>query len=397
MSPSSIPVVLDTLSASDFYRDSHADIFHAIVGLWNGDADSVDTLTVASAVPKQKSYIYSLVESCPVVSNAAHYAQLVKNCSTCRSLVRVGQEIIELGYKNGDETPVLLERAEDMVHLLRPQSDGDTHRAKEIAHLIIQETADHVAPRIVSTGFGQLDAVCGGFHASNFIVVGARPGVGKTACALNVAHRVSQQGTVLFFSMEMSRVELMERVLCSIACVPVTHLRRREMDGEELARIISALPEIEGGDLRIVDNPSLTMLQLKSKARQFASKTNLALIIIDYLQLLTMGRKTESRFVEVSTISRELKALARDLAVPIMALSQLNRTSAFEGTKPQIDQLRESGSLEQDADQVWLLSWPKNTEFDFTDTLIIDVAKNRHGAFGEVSFPWDKNWQRIEG
>lgn len=396
IAPSAIPVVLDILEPGDFYRASNTDIFHAICSLWNGDADSVDAVTLSASVPEQKDYIHTLGEHVITASNVRHYAEIVKHTSVCRKLIAAGQTVTEIGYDDGDDVTTLMDKAEGALFSIRPQGDNDTKRAKDIAHLIFHECEVGDAPKVVSTGFSALDEVCGGMHESNLILIGARPGIGKTAVALSIAHNVSKGGTVLFFSLEMSQKELMERLMCSIACVPVTALRNRDLTGDQLANLVEAMPAIEDRDLRVIDNPSMTMMNLKSKVRQYSAKTEIKLIVVDYLQLMTLGSKTSSRFEEVSAISRELKCLARDLQVPVLALSQLNRVSTFDGTKPDISHLRESGSLEQDADQVWLLSWPKDPDFGGQDSLTVEVAKNRHGQRGNIDLLWNKRWQRIE-
>lgn len=394
--PSAIPVALDKLTAGDFFRDSNRDIFHAITKMWNADSDSVDAITVSSKVPQYKEAIHAMVEMLPVASNIRQYVGIVKHMSLCRSLITAGQRIVQIGQRDGDDADSLLSEAESIVFSLRPKGDKDTKLAKEVAHTIVNEVENHVTPKVSKTGYDKIDAICGGLHASNLIIVGARPGIGKTAVAIAIAKNVAQTGTVLFFSLEMSQKELIERLICSIACVPVTKLRARDLDDIELDSVKQAMPEIERADLRIIDSPSMSMMGVKSKARQYATKTDISLIVIDYLQLLTLGYKTGSRYEEVTTISRELKSLSRELSVPIMALSQLNRASTFDGTKVDISQLRESGSLEQDADQVWLLSWPKAKEFDDFDSITVDVAKNRHGQMGKVDLLWNKRWCRIE-
>lgn len=397
IAPSAIPVVLDILEPGDFYRASHTDLFHAICSLWNGDADSVDAVTLSASVPEQKDYIHTLSEHVITASNVRHYADIVKHMSVCRKLIKAGQTVTEIGYEDGDDVSTLMDKAEGALFSIRPQGDNDTKRAKDIAHIIYHECEVGDAPKVVPTGFSALDDVCGGLHESNLVLIGARPGIGKTAVALSIAHNVSKSGTVLFFSLEMSQKELMERLMCSIACVPVTALRARDLTPDQLANLCAAMPTIESSDLRVIDNPSMTMMSMKSKVRQYAAKTDIKLIVVDYLQLMTLGTKTASRFEEVSAISRELKCLARDLKVPVLALSQLNRVSTFDGTKPDISHLRESGSLEQDADQVWLLSWPKDPDFGGEDSLTVSVAKNRHGQRGDVDLIWNKRWQRIEG
>jgi len=249
---------------------------------------------------------------------------------------------------------------------------------------------------MVSTGFKSIDQYAQGLHDGAFIVVGARPGIGKTCLGLAIAQRVAKEGTVLFFSMEMSASELMERTLSSVACVSLTHMRERKLSPDELASLYSAQGELEERDLRFIDNPNMSVMALKSKVRQHARRFPLALVVVDYLQLMTLGQRAENRREEVSMMSRQLKSLAREVGVPIIALSQLNRMSTFDGTKPDISQLKESGSLEQDADQCWILSWPKMKEFGGAKSITLDIAKNRHGPLGEVDLIWVPQYTRVE-
>ena len=394
--PSAIPVVLDILEPGDFYWEKHIDVFHAISKQWATDADSVDVTTISSAVkPDLKDYVHSLVDMTTVASNVKQYAKIIKHLSVCRELINAGLEIVEIGYNDGEDLDTLVDMAEGRIFGIRPQSDKNTKLAKDVAHMVLADVDAGLPPNIVSTGYSVLDAQTGGLHGSNLIIVGARPGVGKTAVALSMAHNVSKEGTVLFFSLEMSQRELLERLMCSIAGVAVTSLRDRTLNPQQIEQLRGGLPEIESRDLRIIDAPRMSMMDMKSTVRQYASKTNIKLIVVDYIQLLRMGGRFSARHEEVAAISGELKAIAREADVPVLALSQLNRRSAFEG-EPDIADLRESGALEQDADQVWLLSWPQDADFGTTDFLSVRVAKNRNGQRGSIDLTWNQRWQRIE-
>lgn len=395
IAPAAIPVVLDILEPGDFYKGSHADIFHIIVDLWSRDPDGVDATTVAARA-EDKDYVKFLSESVLTASNAKHYADIVKHLSVCRRLITAGNSITEMGYEDGEDLNTLLDKAEATVYGIRPTSDKDTKLAKDIAHMVYADCVSGVPPNIVPTGYPALDEVTGGLHGSNLIVVGARPGVGKTAVSLAISHNVSERGTVMFFSLEMSQRELLERLMCSAACVPVTALRNRELTQAQLNQLQEALPEIESRDLRIIDSPRMSVMDMKSKVRQYATKTNIKLIVVDYIQLLRMGTRHSSRQEEVAAISGELKALSREVDVPVLALSQLNRVSTFDGSEPDISHLRDSGAIEQDADQVWLLSWPQDADFGTSGFLTVKVAKNRNGQRGSVDLVWNRRWQRIE-
>lgn len=395
LTPNAIPVVLDILMADDFYWAKHSEIFSHIVDIWSEDPDAVDATTVA-ARSEHGSYVHTVSEGTLTASNAKQYARIVKHLSVCRRLIDAGRSIVDIGYDDGEDLDTLMDRAEELVYSIRPQTDKNTALAKDIAHMVLSDCESGVRPNIVSTGYSELDETTGGLHGSNLIIVGARPGVGKTAVALAMSHNVSADGTVLFFSLEMSQRELLERLLCSVACVPVTALRARDLNQDQLVQLRGALPEIESRDLRVIDAPRMSIMDLKSKARQYASKANIRMIVVDYIQLLTLGYRGSSRNEEVSAISGELKALAREMDVPVIALSQLNRVSTFDGSEPDISHLRDSGALEQDADQVWLLSWPKDADFGSTGFLSVNVAKNRNGQRGKIDLVWNKRWQRLE-
>jgi replicative DNA helicase len=395
--PSAVTVALDRVCAEDFYRDTNRHVFTEIVSAWNRDPACVDVVTVGAALPEQRDYLHALLDSVPTVSNVAHYAEIVKHTSVCRALIKAGQEVEAIGYEDGEDAATLMDRAEAKVFGVRPDGSGKMLKASSIAHIIGMELANHVSPDVVSSGYQSIDDLSGGFYPGNLIIIGARPGMGKSMVGLNVAHRVSEKRNVLFFSLEMSRYEIGERLICLIACIPVMRVRQRSLNEEENQKFMRAMPIIEQRSLTIIDDPGLSLLSLKSQCRQFAARSSIGLIVIDYLQLMKLGRRTESRTAEVSEISRELKIMARELKCPILALSQLNRESQFATTEdkaPKISQLRESGSLEQDADMVWLLSWGRN-EFNLVDRISIDIAKNRSGRQGKLLMTCDAQYQRM--
>jgi replicative DNA helicase len=249
---------------------------------------------------------------------------------------------------------------------------------------------------MVSTGFPSVDEYAHGLHEGSLIILGARPGVGKTCVALAIAKNVAAHGPVFFFSMEMRAAELMERLYASVACVSLTHIRERNLSSTEKSFLYTAKEEVDSLDLQFFDDPSTTLLSLKGKVRQLSKEKKPKLIVVDYLQLMYLGSKAESRREEVSAMSRQLKQLAMEIGVPVLALSQLNRVSTFEGGKVDISQLKESGSLEQDADQVWLLDWPTKQEFGGSQSMILKVAKNRNGPIGDVDLIWVPAYQRVE-
>ncbi len=388
-----IPVVMNILSPSDYYFNRNAEIHRAIGHLFATDSP-VDDVTVGNTIDKDRDYISTLADSCPTTSNAAYYAKLVRDHSLIRSVILAGNEIAEMGYQGKHDAKTLIDLAEQRIFSVDPpESERSITDMAELTARFIEELQEKKPPKVWGTGFGSLDDVLGGLRACALIVIGARPGIGKTALSLNIARHVSQQGKVLFFSLEMSAEELAERYLCATAHVRLRALRERTVTPDQQADLYKAQALAAQSKFVVIDDPRTTLVSLKATARRQKAKHDLALIIVDYLQLLTLGSKSESRYAEVSTISRELKTMARTLDVPVLALSQLNRESQSFGSdgKPQLSHLRESGSIEQDADVVMLMSWPK----DRKGYVLVNVAKNRHGPLEEVELEWIPQYMRF--
>lgn len=397
VNPNAISIVSEMLDPDDFFKPTNGAIFTSILRAWSSNTQSADTVTISAEHPEDKEYIFHIAEHCPVATNARNYADIVKRTATQRALIKAGQEIVEMGYSTTEEPQQLLDNAEAMVYKLRPDVAADTQSLKSVGERLITECINQEEPPSTPTGFRQVDDVIGGMYDGNLIILGARPGVGKTCVALNIATNVAREGTVLFFSLEMSKVELTERILSSLSGVSLKTIRRRAPGHEQQSMLFKAHDELAKLDMEVVDNPNLTMLSLKSRARQWSARRDVKLIVIDYLQLLRHGMKHESRYVEVSAISRDCKSLARELGVPVLALSQLNRASEgpLSDGKPKLSQLRESGALEQDADMVFLLSYPNEADTGYP-AITLDVAKNRHGQTKEVILPWSPRFQKVD-
>lgn len=399
INPQAISLVSDLVTKEDFFRASNGDLFDHILGMWGEDENSVDIVTVSSKFPEYADYIHSAAELCPSAANAKHYADIVKKASVARSLIKAGNEIVGLGYDTEDdrETNEIVDEAESKLSVLRVDNRTHTHTVAQLGARVVQSIRRGDKPKMISTGFASIDKYAKGLYGSNFVIVGARPGVGKTCLGLAVAQRVAATGgAVAFFSMEMRGDELYERLLSSVSCVSLTRIRERSCHGTELEAIDKAQAQLDSCDLRLIDDSTLSLLSLCGQVRTMSRKSDLKLVVVDYLQLMNMGKKTENRREEVSEMSRKLKSLAMEVNVPIIALSQLNRLSTFDGTKVDISQLKESGSLEQDADQVWLLSWPKQKDPMSDKTVTIEIAKNRNGPMGEATLVWLPQYQRFE-
>lgn len=389
-----MPVAISVVKGEDFYRGTHGMLFDTMVSMYHDDENSVDVTTLSAKHPDEKDFIHVLAEACPTVSNTRHYARIVKDLSVSRSIIRAGNEIAELGYMSELDTEKLVDTAQGKLIGLYKSKNEDTHNMQELGDRVINAILSGEKPPRVSTGFKNIDEYAGGLHAGALTIVGARPGVGKTCLGLSVAQRVAKEAAVMFFSMEMRAEELHERLLANVSCVSLTHMRERMLSPDETAAVMKGQSELEACNLTFVDNPGMSLLNLKSKVRAYVKSHNVKLVIVDYLQLMSLGMRAENRREEVSQMSRELKSLAMELNIHIMALSQLNRVSTFDGTKVDISQLKESGSLEQDADMVWLISWPKDNEGQRFIT--VDIAKNRNGPLGAVDLVWLPAYQRYE-
>ena len=398
INPSAIPIAAEVLTAADFYKDTDGRVFDAIVAKWFEDSTSVDQVTIGEMFPQQRDYIFSLAEHCPGATSIRHYAEIVRGKATSRNLIRVGGEIADLGYDDQQEPAKLVDTAESKLSTIRRDNSSNQHSVTEMAFKVMDSIAKGEKPKMISTGFESIDKYAKGLYGSNFVILGARPGVGKTCLGLSVAQRVAEVGgTVAYFSLEMRASELTERLLASIACVSLTKIRERSVGADEVSALTKAQEAIDKCDLQLIDDSTLSLLGLASKVRTMAKK-ELKLVVVDYLQLMNLGGRAENRREEVSEMSRRLKSLAMEVDVPIIALSQLNRVSTFDGGKVDISQLKESGSLEQDADMVWLMDWPKGDDAGFggQKTVELSIAKNRHGPMGKVDLIWVPQYQRYE-
>ncbi len=361
LSPTAIGAVTEVLDSSDFYRESHGTIYRAALALY-GKGEPVDAITLANELDERSELervggsakIAELAALVPSTSNAEHYARIVKEMATLRGLVRVGQEIQRLGQDRPGQTTDLVDRAEQMVfELAQERVTGDfahiNDLLKESFARIMHLYESGVDITGVPSGFRELDKLTSGFQPGNLIIVAARPSMGKSALALCAAANlgVRHETPVALFTLEMSKAEVTQRMMCSEAKVESQRLRSGRLAQDDWPRLTAACDKLMKAPIYVDDTGSITMMELRSKARRLKSREpNLGLIIVDYLQLMTSGTNPENRVQEVSQISRALKVLARDLEVPILALSQLSRAVEQRHDKrPILSDLRESGCL----------------------------------------------------
>jgi replicative DNA helicase len=391
------------LRPEDFYRDSHRVIFRAILELMRKN-EAIDPLTVSAELEERgelekaggKPYVHQLAAAVPAAGNARHYGQLVKEQATLRRLLSVAQDIqIRVTDRRG-EPQQLVEDAERMLFdVAHAEVTSDFRSIDEVLHDHL-ETLDKLSREGVSmtgtpSGFRDIDDITGGFQRSNLIVLAARPSMGKSALVANIAENaaVKSERPVALFSLEMSETELAQRFIASQARMSGDKLRKGQVARNDWQKVVKACDTLEKAPLWIDDSSDIDILELRAKARRLHAREKarggLGLVIVDYLQLMRPDRMNESRVEQVGQISRGLKILARELNVPVLAVSQLNRSPEQRPDKrPLLSDLRESGQIEQDADLVMFIYRDEyyNRETDDPGTAEISIAKHRNGPAG---------------
>ncbi|MGH2810613.1 MAG: replicative DNA helicase, partial [Actinomycetota bacterium] len=364
--------VLEILHAEDFYKPAHGEIFRAMLDLY-GKGEPVDAVTVAEELRRRntlessggKPYIFTLVQSVPTPGSASHYAAIVQENATLRRLIEASDSISELAYSVPDDVDAAVDFSEDLIYKVSQRSD--TQDFVELRELLTEnmELVEKLYEKGSSitglpTGFTELDAITAGLQPSNLVIVAARPSIGKSAFAISIAQHVAvdTREAVVVFSLEMSKMELVQRLMCSEARVDSNRLRRGALQESDWPKLSHALGRLAEAPLFIDDSTNVTIMEMRAKCRRLKAKHGLSLIIVDYLQLMQPhpGRRNDNRVQEVGEISRSLKILSRELEVPVIAVSQLSRNVEHRTDKrPLLADLRDSGSLEQDADLVMFI------------------------------------------
>lgn len=398
----SMTKIADTIQPDDFYEKRHGIIFRSMLELYE-KRQPIDVLTVTDKLESSGSiddvggagYITELSNSVPSAAHVHYYGDIVSKKATLRRLISAAGEITQLGYSDDDDTDELLDKAEQLLYNVSEHKTGQGFRAISD---VLNESFDRIEElnksdgklRGVSTGFANLDNVLAGLQNSDLIVLAARPAMGKSTYALNVAHHVASKDGVPvgIFSLEMSQEQLVDRLLSAESGVDSWKLRTGNLNDTDFEKIGVAYGSLAEAPIFIDDTPMLNVMEIRTKARRIQNEHGLGLVVIDYLQLMSsQGKYSDNRVQEVSEISRGLKGLARELNVPVLALSQLSRT--VESRSPQIPQLadlRESGSIEQDADVVLFLYREDyyNPESDRENLADLFVKKHRNGPTGQV-------------
>jgi len=405
--------VVEFLRSEHFYQDAHSKIYNAILSLYE-ERQPVDIITLKQRLKKQKSltamggssYLASLVNFVPTSAHVAYYGQIVKGLALKRQLIVSGSSLVNMAFDESIEPPEALDRAEQAIFSLSQKHIPRVFMPIKDALAESFDRLDELQKmkgglRGVSTGFKDIDDTLAGLQRSNLIILAARPSLGKTSLALSIAQNVAvnEKTTVGFFSLEMSKEELVDRLLVSQADIDAWKLKTGRLNEEDFTKLSEAMGDLAEAPLYVDDTPALSVLEMRTKARRLQAETDVKLLVVDYIQLVR-GRGLDSRVQEVSEISQGLKNLARELKIPVLALSQLSRAVTRRGSNvPQLADLRESGALEQDADVVMFLYRENDEDLE---NVILSVAKHRNGPLRKINlfFRGDRikfygsEWQR---
>lgn len=409
LNPETLHDIITRVSPKVFYSDRHKTIFQSMLDLYS-NGKPIDLVSLSAYLRDNKqiercggnAYIAQLVDAVPSAANIEHYADIVVKHSTMRSLIQAAERVVELGYSASEDLEHILDEAEKTIFNVTNMSInntvnqvknllGDTWNEIEKMH-----SADHTV-RGVPSGFPSLDNKLSGFQPSDLIILAARPSVGKTSLALDIVRNaaIRNNTTVAFFSLEMSAQQLIQRMLSAEASVDAWKLRTGKSNQEDFGKIQEALGTLGEAPIFIDDKPANNIVSMRSVCRRLKSEHNLGLIVVDYLQLMmpTQSRNSDNVVQQVTEISRSLKALAREVNVPVIALSQLSRAVEQRGGKPRLSDLRDSGSIEQDADVVMFIHREDRyrEESERTNTAEILIEKHRNGPTGVAELYFDAN------
>ena len=404
--------VLEEVTADDFYNESHKEIFRAIWELYK-DNTAVDMLTVCEELKKRKSldmaggraYIATLTSEVPSTANAVEYAKIVAEKATLRQMIKTSEDITEKGYDAKMAAGEILDYAESGIFkIAQKRQKNDYAKIQDVllTNIKIIDAAAQNKDKIVGipTGFKDIDEKTSGLQRSDLIIVAARPAMGKTAFALNIAQQsaVKAGSSVIIFSLEMSKEQLGQRLLAMQARVEMQKLKQGDLDRKDWDRITMALDELNNTKIVIDDTPGISIMEMRNKCRRLKAEQGLDLVVVDYLQLMSLQGKTDNRQQEISTISRNLKLLAREIECPVIVLSQLSRApEQRQDHRPVLSDLRESGSIEQDADIVIFLYRDDyyNENTDKPGVCEVNIAKHRSGPTDKVELTWVSRYTKF--
>ena len=397
---------IEVLKEEDFYREDNKAIYTAILNLYNR-AEPIDIITVKAELESMGKfeqvggleYLAELPEKVPTTANAMKYIKIVEEKSTLRRLIKTANEIIELGYNPTEDVEDIMEGAEKKIfNIMQDKSQKSYAPIKDVlveSFTQLEELYNrkqHITG--VPSGFTELDYRTAGFHGSELILIAARPAMGKTAFALNIATNAAVKGNVpvAVFSLEMSKEQLVNRILCSESMVDSNKVRTGKLEEDDWTKLAGTIGPLSEAEIYIDDTPGINIMEIRAKCRKLKLEKNIGMVVIDYLQLIQgSGKRGGSREQEISEISRSLKILAKELNVPVIALSQLSRAAEQRPDhRPMLSDLRESGAIEQDADIVMFLYRDDyyNQDSEKKDIAEVIIAKHRGGSTGTVELLW---------
>lgn len=400
--------VIDFLKPEDFYKENHAIIYQAMIDLYQKN-EPIDIMSVTQRLEEKKeleniggaSYLSELLEIIPTPAHLLHYAKTVREKKVLRDLIKISGEIAELGYKEHEDVDKILDEAEKKIFNISERSltQGFLPVKKELDKAF--ERIDRIhsrkgALRGVTTGFSKLDDMLAGLQAGDFILLAARPSLGKTSLSLDIARSAAKSGAVVgIFSLEMSKEQLVDRLIAAEAGLSLWKLRTGKLsDEEEFGKIREAMARLSEMPIYIDDTPSAGVLHMRAMSRRLQAEKGLDMIIVDYLQLIQPSSSSESMVQQVTEVSRSLKALAKELNIPVLALSQLSRAVEHRpDQRPRLSDLRESGSLEQDSDVVLFIYREDKVRPNTPRQNIADIiiAKHRNGPIGKVELYFNED------
>lgn len=400
-----VSIAAENLKPDDFYREDNKEIYAAMMELY-GTGKQIDMITLKEQLKLRGTlekvgdvmYIATLIDNVPTTSNVESYAKIVEEKSTIRKLIKVANDILKLGYSQTEEVDTIIEQTEKKVFdVLQDRNSKGYESLKEVLVTVFDELEDMYQNKRkmsgIESGFVDLDAKTSGLNPSDLLIIAARPAMGKTAFVLNIATHVAMHVhvPVLMFSLEMSADQMAKRIIACEAEIDSMKLKNADLDSDDWLKLGQASGKLSEIPLYIDDTPGLSSAELRAKCRKAKLEKGIGLIIIDYLQLMESKNKNSSRQQEISEISRSLKILAKELKVPVIALSQLSRASeARTDHRPMLSDLRESGAIEQDADIVMFLHREDyyNPDTEKKNIAEVILAKNRSGSTGTVELAW---------
>jgi replicative DNA helicase len=414
ISKEAIITVIEIIAVEDFYRKNNQEIFKAIVEL-HAKGEPVDPITLADYLKKKgfleevggKTFIHSLISNIPLASNAEYYARIVKHNAILRRLIYAATEIATMGYEVPDNLYSTVDKAQQLIFsIYQDLSFGNKDSKFAVMKDVLSDVYEQVSNLYekktdltgIPTGFIDLDKRTSGFQSSDFIVIASRPGMGKTSLALGIARNAAMNEKIplAIFSLEMSKQQIAQRLMCSESRINLQKLRSGNLRDDEWPKLARAIEGLAECKIYIDDAASLTVMDLRSRARMLVSSYGIKLLIVDYLQLMQSGMNyRENRVLEITEISRNLKSIAKELKIPVVALSQLSReVERRDNKRPVLADLRESGAIEQDADLVIFIYRDDYYDENSSEagTAELNIAKHRNGPTGKIKLTFQKNY-----